>query len=294
MPASLLGSITVTQRLPVAVLVTSAIMWGLTWWPLKFFHGQGIDGLALILVGYGAVALVTLPWLWRERRAYRGERHLALLMVFLGGYANLAFAEAMIYGEVVRAMMLFYLAPVWGVLGGRVFLGERLDWQRTLGVVLALGGAFLVLGAWQTLATPPGAVDLLALTAGMAFALNNVTCRAAQRVPVPTKTGVTFIGCAIMAGALMLLDQASLPSANALDWSLLAGFGLGWLLLATLGTAWAVTHMEAGRASVILIIELLAAVVSATLIGGETLEANELAGGVLIFSAALLEARRTR
>lgn len=281
-----------TQTLPVAVLVTSAILWGLTWWPLKFINAQGIDGLPLIAVGYGAVAVALLPFLWRERRSYAGERRLALLMVVLGGYANLAFAEAMIYGEVVRAMMLFYLAPVWGVLGGRIFLGEHIDAQRATGVLLALAGAFLVLGAWDMLAVPPTTVDLLAITAGMAFALNNVTTRAAQSIPTATKSGVIFVGCTLMALVLMGVQHVPLPDAPLAHWGLLVGFGLGWLLLATLFTQWAVTRLEAGRASIILIIELLAAVLSATLIGSETLTLDEVLGGTLILAAAVIEARR--
>ncbi|MCK9530270.1 MAG: DMT family transporter [Gammaproteobacteria bacterium] len=281
-----------TQTLPVALLVTSAFLWGLSWWPLKHFNAQGIDGLPLIAVAYGVAAVVLLPWLWSERRRYRGERRLAWLMVLLGGYANLAFAEAMILGEVVRAMMLFYLAPVWGVLGGRVFLGEHIDRQRAVGVVLALAGAFLVLGAWGVLATRPTPVDFLAITAGMAFALNNVATRAAQRIPTATKSGVVFAGCALMALLLMGAQATPMPVVPASGWASLAGFGLGWLLLATLLTQWAVTRLETGRASIILITELLVAVVSATLIGGETLGSKELAGGTLIFAAALIEARR--
>jgi len=276
----------------VTLLVTSAILWGLSWWPLKYFTAQGIDGPPLIAVAYGVAAVVLLPWLWYERRRYLGERRLALLMVLLGGYANLAFAEAMILGEVVRAMMLFYLAPVWGVLGGRVFLGEHIDAQRALGVVLALTGAFLVLGAWDVLVTRPTPVDLLAITAGMAFALNNVATRAAQRIPTATKSGLVFAGCTIMALLLMGVQAMPMPVVPASDLALLVGFGLGGLLLATLLTQWAVTRLEAGRASIILITELLVAVISATLMGGETLGSNELAGGTLIFAAALIEARR--
>ncbi len=277
---------------PVVVLVISAIMWGLTWWPLQFFHQQGVDGIALILVGYGSVGLILLPWLWRQRDGWRGEGHLVLLMFLLGGWTNLAFAAAMIYGEVVRAMILFYLAPVWGVLGGRVFLGESIDRLRWLGVGLALSGAFLVLGGWALFEAPPGLIDLLAISAGVTFALNNVTCRAAQRTPVMSKSAVVFLGCGLMAVAGLFLLELPLPAVPAVTWGALVLFGLAWLLLATLATAWAVTHMEAGRASVILITELLAAVISATLLGGEVLSGGELLGGLLILAAALLEARR--
>jgi len=282
----------VSKSLPVAVLVLSAIMWGLTWWPLKHFHQQGLQGPLLILLGYGVVALVLLPGLWRERAAWRRESRYLWLMLLLGGWANLAFAGAMIYGEVVRAMMLFYLAPVWGVLGGRLFLGEPIDRRRGLGLVLALAGAFLVLGGWTILRQPPAALDLLALSAGMAFALNNITCRAAQQVPVASKSAINFLGVGLMALAVVAVQGQALPPLSLATWGWLLFFALGWLLLATVTALWAVTRLEAGRAAVILLVELLAAVVSATLLGGESLAANEWAGGALILVAALLESRR--
>lgn len=276
----------------VAVLVASATLWGVTWWPLQYFHGNGVDGIPLILIGYGTVALALLPYLWRERGQWRGETRFLWLMFLLGGWANLSFASAMIYGEVVRAMMLFYLAPVWGVLGGRLFLGERIDGLRWLGVALALTGAFLVLGGTAVFDTTPSLIDLLAISSGLAFALNNVTCRAAAHVPLMSKTAAMFIGCALMAIVAMPLLSVDVPHVPAVTWIWLAVFGLGWLLVATLGTQWAVTHMEAGRASVLLITELLAAVISAMVIGGESLSGGELAGGALILAATLMEARR--
>jgi drug/metabolite transporter (DMT)-like permease len=52
-----------------------------------------------------------------------------------------------------------------------------------------------------------------------------------------------------------------------------------------------VTHLEAGRSSVLLVFELVAAVLSAMLIGGERLSGIEWIGAALIVSAALIEAR---
>ena len=52
--------------------------------------------------------------------------------------------------------------------------------------------------------------------------------------------------------------------------------------------------MEAGRSSIIIIMELITAVVSATLIAGERMSVPEMLGGVLILSAALIEALRTQ
>lgn len=281
-----------SRSLPVALLLLSALMWGLTWWPLKAFNNAGIEGVPLILGSYGVVGAM-LSWLIvREWRLWRGKRYFLLLFFLLGGYANLAFAISMIYGDVVRAMMLFYLGPVWGVLGGRVFLGERIDQQRWLGVLFAMMGAWFILGGAAILNTVPSAIDLLALSAGMAFALNNITFRATHTHPTGSKVAAMFIGCGIFAAVTLAWQGQSVPVVQPSLWGGLLAFGLLWLLGATVATQWSVTHMEAGRASILLISELLVAVVSATLIGGETLSLCEVIGGAMILASAMLEAWR--
>jgi drug/metabolite transporter (DMT)-like permease len=50
--------------------------------------------------------------------------------------------------------------------------------------------------------------------------------------------------------------------------------------------------MEDGRASVIIILELVTAVASALWIGGECMSVTEMVGGALILTTAVIEARR--
>ena len=280
---------------PVLVLLGASVLWGASWLPLKAINAAGIDGVALTLGAYGLLALLFTPALLLLRHAWlqgAGPRQL-LLIALLGGGANLAFTTALVYGDVVRVMVLFYLLPVWGVLGGRLFLGERVDAWRWLGVVLALGGALLVLGAWELLHTPPSWLDLVALLSGLLFALNNLGFRAAQQVPVRAQLGAMFWGCAMLAAGLLLAGVADAPAAVApVAWIGLALYALLWLLAANVGSQWGVTHMEAGRASIIIIMELVTAVVTASWIGGETMTGLEMLGGGLILVAATIEALR--
>ncbi len=276
---------------PVLALLASAVLWGMSWWPLKQFSAVGISGNAMALVSYGLLALVGLPVLWAQRALWRPRVGLLLLIALLGGWANTAFVNALVLGDVVRVMLLFYLAPVWGILAGRLFLHEPITPRRALAVVLALFGAATLLGGPAALAVPPTPIDLLALSAGMAFALNNVSTRAAHGVPLASKTLIVFVGCAVVAGAAAWSQGNGIPPLRAPTWGLLALFSLTWLGLATLATQFGVSHLEAGRAAVLLILELVAAVVSAVVIGGESLTARELIGGGLIASAALIEIR---
>jgi drug/metabolite transporter (DMT)-like permease len=276
---------------PVLALLTGALLWGLAWWPLKHFGSAGISGNLMVSVSYGLVAILGLPVLWRQRRQWQKQAGLFLLIAVLGGWANTALVNALMSGNVVRVMLLFYMAPVWGVLAGRLFLGEYISLHRGAALALALVGAFVLLGGQAAFITPLSPIDMMALSAGLAFALTNVTTRAAHAIPLASKTLIIFLGCTVTAATAALTIGQTLPALPASVWGLIGLFSLTWLALATLATQYGVTHMQAGRASVLLILELVAAVISAMLIGGETLRPQEWIGGALIACAALLEAR---
>jgi drug/metabolite transporter (DMT)-like permease len=262
--------------------------------PLKGINALGIEGVTLTFTTYLLLAILFTPAIVRARAAFnRNNLRPLLLIAVLGGGANLAFTVALIYGEVIRVMVLFYLLPVWGVLGGKFFLKERVDGARWLGVGLAIAGAFLILGGFDVLGGPPSWIDFLALSAGMLLAMNNLVFRAAQKEPFITKLAAMFYGCVVLSGILLVSGVEAWPAnIEATSWAGVALYAVAWLLLANLGAQYGVTHLEAGRASIIIIMELVVAVVSATLIGNETMSGWEMVGGGLILTAALIEALR--
>ena len=279
--------------LPVLVLFFSSVGWGLTWLPLKYLNRQGMQGPPLVLVAFAAAAVALLPVFIRQRRHWRGKAGSLALIALFGGFANLSFQIALVQGEVIRVMILFYLLPVWSVLGGRLFLGERIDALRVVSVVVALLGAFLILGGTALLRTSPGWVDLLAIASGVSFAMNNIVFRATQSLPVTSKVTAVFAGCALMVGGYLLF-AAPAPQAT-FTWPALmltVLYGVIWLMLITFGTQWGVTRLEAGHASLIIIMELVVAVLSASLLLGETLSPPELAGGFLIAGTVIFETLR--
>jgi len=278
---------------PVLVLLVASVAWGLTWIPLKHFAGFGLRGVNVTLVGHGSVGALALFWLGYRRANWRHAWPALLLLATFGGLANLAFASAIVSGDVVRVMVLFYLLPAWGVLGGWLLLGERVDTLRKLTVVGALVGAFLILGGVSVLSQRPSLVDVLAVVSGMALALHNVLFRKLGSVTVPDKVATMFVGCLMWAVPLTLLGVQSLPGGvPSAIWLELVTFGLVWVFAATVGTLWGVAHMQAGKSSVLIIMELVTAVASAALINGARLQPIEWFGGVMIVAAAFLEARR--
>ena len=276
---------------PVLVLMGSAFMWGLMWWPLRQFSAAGVHGPWMTLISDGLLGVLGAWWLWRERGHWRSQIGLLLMLALVSGWAHAAFVQAMVTGEVVRAMLLFYLAPVWAVLGGKLFLGETVGRRRAVAVAIALVGAALVIGGFGAAgATPPSMADVLAFTAGIAFAGNNILARAADRVPMASLSVAAFIGCAVVSGLWALVQDLPAPTLNpGLTLALLA-FAFGWLALATLTWQYGVSRMEAGRSGVIMMLELLVATGSAVWLGGESPSPREWLGGSLIAVAALMEA----
>ncbi|MCP1623916.1 DMT family transporter [Pseudomonas nitroreducens] len=272
------------------VLLLGAAIWGLGWMPLAHFAGQGLAGMPLVLCTYGLLCVLAVPLVLSQRRQWRAQRGALLAIGVFGGWATAGLVAALSEGDVVRAMLLFYLAPVWGLLGGRLLFGERLTPARLGALALAMLGIALTLGISHDTFRPLAASDWLALSAGFAFALNNLATRAAEQVPLASKAVVGFIGSAALGGLFCLLQGTPLPVVDAHQWLQLAGFGLFWL--AAMGAAqYGFSHVEASRAAVLVVIELLVAVLTAAWFGDRELGLREWLGGSLVLAAALIAAR---
>lgn len=274
----------------LVLLFFSASLWGLTWWPVKTFAAAGLSGPWLTLLSYGPVGLAGVYFLLRQRAAWQRQARLLLLLGLVGGWANTAFINALLLGDVVRVMLLFYLAPLWSVIGGRVFFGERISRRRMLAVGLALAGLWLVIGGADAFTAPLSTADLLALSAGLAFAGNNLISRATQSVPMTSKTVIVFIGCGLLSALTVTWQHLPVPTITAPLGLALLAYGFGWMVLATATWQYGVTHLETGRAGVILVTELVVAVASVTWFGGEQMLPQLWMGGLLILAASLLEA----
>jgi drug/metabolite transporter (DMT)-like permease len=71
---------------------------------------------------------------------------LLVLIGFFFALANISFNTALMHGEVVRVMLLFYLLPAWGALGGVLFLGEKFSRQRCFAIAISILGVFVIMG----------------------------------------------------------------------------------------------------------------------------------------------------
>ncbi len=134
------------SNLPVISILIGAVFWGLLWWPLKFFSELGLTSNFIGVTAYTMVGIFAIPIVWRQRNLWRAEWLLLLLIGLFFALANISFNTALMNGDVVRVMLLFYLLPVWGALGGVFILGERLSKQRLLAIAISLSGVVVIMG----------------------------------------------------------------------------------------------------------------------------------------------------
>lgn len=277
----------------VLVLFISSIGWGLTWLPLKAMNDIGLDGILLVLIAFSSAGLMLLPALILQRKAWLSKFHFILLVAFFGGMANASFQTAIYHGDVIRVMILFYLLPVWSVIGGKIFFKEKIDTIRAVAVIAALSGAALILGVSESFFQQFSYLDVLAICSGLGLAFNNLVFRATPEIPLASKISAMFLGCAAMIGVSILISGTAInypENINITGYAI--AYGMLWITLITFGTQWSVTHLEAGRSSLIIVIELVVAVVSAAIITQANMSTIEIAGGLLVLSAAIIEGSR--
>ena len=285
--------------LPAGAIALSAVLWGLWWLPLRGLAEVGLTGHLVNAALYLSASLALAPFAWRRRRALRAGGRLLLAAGGLFGAALVTWNLALLLGEVVRVTLLFYLAPVWATLLGAAVLGERIGALRVLSVLLGLSGAVVLLGFAAGLPLPRTAGDWLGLAAGLWFALSVTLVRKGTAIDGRDLTAVAFYAAAVLSVLVLIVaapGNAVASSLAALAFAALAS--LGWLLPTTWLLLWGARHVEPGRVSMLLLLEVVVAAVSATLLTDESFGAREGAGCLLIIAAGALESaselKRTR
>lgn len=277
---------------PVASLLIGASLWGVIWYPMRLLEGGGLSGIWLTCILYASALVASLPWTWAAFGDFRRSPGLLVLLMLAAGWTNIAFVEAVLAGNILRVLLLFYLSPLWQTLMGWVFLRERPAGAALASLLVAMAGALIML--WNPLLGlpwPSTVADWYALTSGFAFAASNVITRKAQGVSIGAKAVSVWGGVAVLAGAIILFLNVPLPQINAGVFAGAAALGLFGILFMTVLVQYGVTHMPVHRSAAIALVELVAGAISQQLLTDEVVTSREWMGGVLIVAGAYLSAR---
>jgi drug/metabolite transporter (DMT)-like permease len=257
---------------------------------------------------FGSALLLGVAAVGAIRHLRRSE---ALRTTAFGTVISLAlvcYSEAVLRIDVAVALVIVYLNPLVVAIWQRVFHGERLPAAARAAMALAIGGvAAMVFGA-------SGGVGQIS-TVGLVLSIATMFCASAQVLIAPTlPPGLSPLqrtGAGLLAGALVFLvadpvwtipwdalaDPASLgnlggeaPVGALVLWVTVVGTAIPYLTLVA-GTV----RIGAGAASVVTMIEPVAAAILAWLILGQSLTAVQILGAAVALGGILLvELARSR
>ncbi|WP_126461455.1 DMT family transporter [Sulfuritortus calidifontis] len=279
--------------LPPLGLLTAATVWGIVWYPYRLLEEAGISGSLASLITYLIALVPVLLLCGRDFLRQREQRGWLVLVALATGWTNLAYVLAVIHGEVMRVLLLFYLAPLWTVFFARLILGERVNQFGYLVMGLSLAGAYVMLARNGGLPLPTNFAEWMGLSAGVAFALANVLSRKMREVATGVRSLWVFLGVVGIAAFPVGFEGGALTAVAGLDsahWLILIGVGL-LLVLATFAVQYGLAHTPASQAIVILLSELVIAAIASRLLAHEVMDAREWLGGALIVAASLFSGR---
>jgi len=234
--------------------------------------------------------LLLIGWLHaRALREARGRWPWLAALGLAAGWTNLAYVLAVLEGEVVRVLLLFYLSPLWTVLFARFLLHEKLNRAGWAVMALAAGGALAMLwqpGEWPL---PANRAEWLGLSAGVMFAASNVISRHLDGVAEVAKSVSVWAGVMVLTVVALAFRPAELDfvaHAATTTWLLLAGVGIA-IGSMTYAVQYGLARVPANQAIVIFLFELVVAAVAAYFLSDERMGVQEWIGAVMIITASL-------
>ena len=285
--------------IPILALFCGATIWGLVWYPYRLLEHAGIPGEISTGTTYFAAFLLGLAIFHKSIRPaliFNGQGHLLFYICFFAGWANIAYIFGILLGEVVRVLLLFYLAPLWTILFSWLLLNEKLSKYGYFVIALSLTGAATML--WQphhSFPLPSSNGDWLGLFGGFMFALVNVLVRKDQSHSIEVKSMAICLGAALVGFGCMFVMGSSWASSEMTGhtWFLLLSVGLIMFTMSIV-LQYGLTHTPANQAIVILLFELVVAAIAAYFLVNEAMSLKEWLGGMMIISASLFSTKMNR
>jgi drug/metabolite transporter (DMT)-like permease len=278
------------RLLPLICLLFAATTWGLIWYPYRILQVAGVGGVVSTLASYAIPLVMALPFFWKHLHSARGHLGWLALLALAAGWTNMGYILAVIGGEIMRVVLLFYLAPVWTVIFARWLLGEKLSGWGWLIMAFSFAGALTIL--WPPgggLPLPANRAEWIALSAGATFALANVVTRKVEGADMWAKSLVIWSGVTVIALAALALESEPFEFANQVTasvWLLLLGVGVSVGVM-TLAVQYGLSNTPANQAIIIFLFELVVAAISSWFLANEALSLREWIGALMIVAGGL-------
>ena len=283
--------ISTENQAKLACLYAGAV-WGLFWIPLRTLEDTGLHGLWVTVVYFLLPTLCLVPiGIWRWKHFKVGGLQLQITAM-LSGLALLLYTMSIVYTDVVRAILLFYLTPVWGTILGRIFLRDAITPQRIFAMAIAIIGALTIFGLGLQFPVPQNVGDWMGVGAGMLWAIASLRINIYKNYSTIEMTlGFFFWSFIFSIVAALIFAPSYVPSVTqtlpALP--LLLIFMLLLIMPATYASLWGPKFLSPGVVGLLFMTEIVVGSISVALLSEELIGVREVTGILLITCASLIE-----
>lgn len=278
-------------RARLACLYAGAV-WGLFWVPLRGLEAAGLHNLWINVVYFAMPAICMVPvFLLRLRHIWKASLSLQLTVI-ASGVALTFYSASIVYTDVIRALMLFYLMPIWSTILARILLGERISAVRVLAMLFAASGMLVLFGLGAGWPVPRNVGDWMGVAAGFFWAVTMVRLRLhTQHSAIDLTVGFFFWGLILSVGVALLLapEQGPTFAQTRPVLPMLALFVVLLVIPGTYASLWGPKFLSPAVAGLLFMTEIVVGAISAALLAGEPFGTRELLGVSLIACASLLE-----
>ena len=274
-------------------LAISAGAWGIYWLPQRILEEGGLTG------GWGTISqmiigvILLLPIaIWRKVKGKTTGLEIPLTGFLIGG-GFICYALSFLLTDVVRALILFYMTPIWTTIFEILFLKKRPGLERVLTLSLALGGLWIVFSKQTVIPLPENSGDWLALAGGALFSAGLVRLELIKTDGVfPIIFSFFFFGTIfnIIAGFLLKEYLGPVPPIEAFVSMALFLIIISVFYFIPTGIVifWSPSKLGAGLCSILFLSEIVVGVITSSILTNEPFGWREITGSSLIVIGGVL------
>ena len=274
-------------------LAVSAGAWGIYWLPQRILEEGGLTGgwgtIAQMIIG---VLILSPISIWRKFKGRSSGLELPLTGLLIGG-GFICYALSFLLTDVVRALILFYMTPIWTTIFEILFLKKRPGIERVLTLLLALGGLWIVFSKQTVFPLPENSGDWLALAGGAIFAGGLIRLELIKTDGVfPLIFSFFFYGAIfnIFAGFALTEHLGPMPSIQSfisMAYFLLI-ISVFYFIPTGIVILWSPSQLGAGLCSILFLSEIIVGVISSSILTNEPFGWREIVGSSMIVVGGIL------
>ncbi len=266
--------------------------WGLFWIPLRALNDSGVGGPWPTVLFFVVPTILFVPiFVRRWRPIFASGLRLHFICMVIGA-AVAMYSNSMLYTEVVRAMLLYYMTPIWSLILARVWLGEKITPIRLLAIAIGVAGMLVILWSDAGFPWPRNLGDWIGLASGIIWAVGAVMMRETPDFHALDMTAAFLMWTAIAALIMAMMPFAPSPPVMSSVVSVLP-----WLIPATLvvivptffAVMWGAPKLNPGVVGLLFLTEISVGAATAAVWANEPFGVRELTGILLITLAGIVE-----